>query len=179
MLAGPSDPYELIGTIQIICCYHFTAHSASWSLATECYPFVCSVPAILEVLQLFAAATWASIPLAIRSATEDDLRLTLRRSHCHWHANLSGGYGQPKRHCHWSYTMPARIVQLHGSSHCRLAPAYDFHAPRRQCGPFYSLLREITRCTGYHCDLAPQAGVLGSLLSALRPLLQLDLYKRL
>ena len=115
MLAGPSDPYELIGTIQIICCYYFTAHSASWSLATECYPFVCSVPAILEVLQLFAAATWASIPLAIRSATEDDLRLTLGRSHCHWHANLSGGYGQPKATLPLELHRPARIAQLHGS----------------------------------------------------------------
>ena len=48
-----------------VCCYYFAAHSDTWSLATECYPFALRVPAMMEVLQPFAAVTWASVPLAL------------------------------------------------------------------------------------------------------------------
>ena len=43
VLAGP-DPYGLIGMIQTVYCYYFTA-------------LACTVPAMLEVLQPFAPVT--------------------------------------------------------------------------------------------------------------------------
>ena len=64
---------------------YFNAHSDTWALATECYPFALKVPAMMEVLQPFAAATWASVPLALRFANEkghtEDLRLRRRLPH--------------------------------------------------------------------------------------------------
>ena len=51
VLAGP---YRLVGMIQTIHCYYFTAHSDTWALSTE--PFACSVPVMLEIMQL----TWTS-----------------------------------------------------------------------------------------------------------------------
>ena len=69
VIAGPPDPYGLIGMIQTVYCCYFTAHSDTWPLATERYPF--------------AAVTWASVPLALRFVTENghtkDLRLTVVR----------------------------------------------------------------------------------------------------
>ena len=107
MIAGPPDPYELFGVIQTVYCYHFSAHSDSWALATECHPFALKVPAMMEVLQPFAAATWASVPLALRFANEkrytEDLRLTSAApsarppSPCgHWHAPLPNRHRQPR-----------------------------------------------------------------------------------
>ena len=37
VVAGPPDPYGLIGMIQTIYCYYYTAHSATWEPDTEIY----------------------------------------------------------------------------------------------------------------------------------------------
>ena len=39
VLAGPPDPYGVIGMVQTIYCYYFTAHSTTWTLDPEVYPF--------------------------------------------------------------------------------------------------------------------------------------------
>ena len=39
VIAGPPDPYRLIGMIETVYCCYFSAHSDSWAPATECYPF--------------------------------------------------------------------------------------------------------------------------------------------
>ena len=39
LVAGPPDPYGLIGMVQTIYCYYFTAHSTAWEPDTVVYPF--------------------------------------------------------------------------------------------------------------------------------------------
>ena len=39
VVAGPPDPYRLIGRVQTIYCYYHTAHSTTWELDAAVYPF--------------------------------------------------------------------------------------------------------------------------------------------
>ena len=39
VVAGPPDPYGLIGMVQTIYCCYYTAHSTTWEPDAEVYPF--------------------------------------------------------------------------------------------------------------------------------------------
>ena len=82
-MAGPPDPYGLIGMVQTVCCYYFTAHSTTWTLDLEVYPFEDRPQHILDTIRPLDPTTWASVPLALRitfpDASTHALRLALRR----------------------------------------------------------------------------------------------------
>ena len=81
-MAGPPDPYGLIGMVQTIYCYYFTAHSTTWEPDTVVYPFEDRPQHIMDIRPL-EPVSWSSVPLALRitfpDATSHALRLTLRR----------------------------------------------------------------------------------------------------
>ena len=58
VLAGPPDPYGLIGMVQTVYCYYFTAHSDTWALATECYRPWPSASPLRMATQKISALSW-------------------------------------------------------------------------------------------------------------------------
>ena len=83
VVAGPPDPYGLIGMIQTIYSYYYTAHSTTWELDAAVYPFDDRPQDILDTIRPLEPVSWGSVPLALRitfpDATCHALRLTLRR----------------------------------------------------------------------------------------------------
>ena len=83
VVAGPPDPYGLIGMVQTVYCYYYTAHSTTWEPGTEVYPFDDRPQDLLATIRLFEPVSWGPVPLALRitfpDATCHALRLTLRR----------------------------------------------------------------------------------------------------
>ena len=69
--------------VQTVCCYYFTAHSTTWTLDPEAYPFEDRPQHTLDTIRPLASITWASALLALRitfpDASSHALRLTLRR----------------------------------------------------------------------------------------------------
>ena len=72
-LGWPPDPYGLIGMVQTVYCYYFTAHSTTWTLDPEAYPFEDRPHHILDTM-----CTWASAPLALRITFPDTSTHALR-----------------------------------------------------------------------------------------------------
>ena len=71
--------------VQTVYCYYYTAHSTTWTLDPDAYPFDDRPQRILDTIQPLAPTTWASVPLALRitfpDASTHALRLTLRLPH--------------------------------------------------------------------------------------------------
>ena len=82
VVAGPPDPYGLIGMIQTIYCYYYTAYSTTWEPDAALYPFEDRPQDILATIRLLEPVFWGPVPLALRitfpDATFHALRLTLR-----------------------------------------------------------------------------------------------------
>ena len=66
VVAGPPDPYGLIGMVQTIYCYYFTAHSTAWEPDTVVYPFEDRPQHIMDTIRPLEPVTWSSVPLALR-----------------------------------------------------------------------------------------------------------------
>ena len=118
IVAVPPDPYGLIGMIQTIYCYYYTAHSTTWELDAAVYPFDNRPQDILDTIRPLEPVSWGSVPLALRitftDATCHALRLTLRRRrlpHDEGPALAPDGSpvypkvtGSQALHCFWCYT---------------------------------------------------------------------------
>ena len=108
-MAGAPDPCSLIGMVQTVYCYNFTAHSASWTLDPEAYPFNDRPQRILDTIQPLAPVTWALVPLALASP----FLMPRRRRRLPHREELFAPDGSPvypkvtgsqAAHCFWCYT---------------------------------------------------------------------------
>lgn len=103
--------------VQTVYWYYFTAHSASWTLDAEVYPFQCEAWSMFGTIQPLAPVTWASVPLALRltfpDGTSEDLRLTVGRRRIPHGAQAYTPMGMPVYpivtgsqgyQCYWRYT---------------------------------------------------------------------------
>ena len=52
--------------VQTVYCYYFTAHSTTWTLDPEVYPFEDKPQHIMDTIRPLEPVTWASAPLALR-----------------------------------------------------------------------------------------------------------------
>ena len=103
--------------VQTVYCYYFTAHSTTWTLDPEGYPFEDRPQHIMDTIRPLEPVTWVSMPLALRITFPDAsihaLRLTLRRRrlpHGEQQFTPDGSPVYPKvtgsqaAHCFWCYT---------------------------------------------------------------------------
>ena len=55
-----------MSTVQTVYCYYFTAHSTTWTLDPEVYPFEDRPQHIMDTIRPLEPVTWVSVPLALR-----------------------------------------------------------------------------------------------------------------